>query len=322
MDNKLLFGIILAFAFASAAYGAAIGMGNATIAPGGTAVVPITLTGMDDFGGVDVNISYNPNVVNINDITSGLPGALVVPNINNTIGLARAAVLSTPTPGPNSPLTIFKVELKAVGLAGKPEDLVLGLSVGMLVYTNGTQVVPTVSNGTFAIVGNVVPHAQITGNLTGKILSEASGLPIPNATVKLYNGSVYDSNALYASATADESGGFTLSDLAPGEYQLVAEAQGYGSVLTVTSVVSGKALQAGSVRLPPEIANKSEVAQPPAQPPAQTGAGGKPAASQDYTLTIAGIAVVAIIAAIAFFLARRKPGMTVPPKAPETKPPQ
>ncbi len=227
MDNKLLFGIILVLAFVSAAHGAAISMGNATLPPGGTAVVPITLTGMDDFMGVDVNISYNPAVVTVKNISSGLPGALFVPNINNTIGLARAVIVSMAMPGPNSPLTLFNVELKAAGPASEPSDLVL--SVGTLVYTNGTPVVPAVSSGTFAIVENTVPHAQPTGNFTGRA---------------------------------------------------------------------------------------------PAQPPAQTGAAGNPAPPQDYTLIIAGIAVVAIIATIAFFLMRRKPVMTVPPKAPGTEPPQ
>jgi hypothetical protein len=113
-----------------------------TIALGGTAVVPITLTGMDDFGGVDVNISYNPAVVNINGISSPLSGALLVPNINNTIGLARAAVLSTQTPGPNSPLTIFNVELKAVGFASKESDLVLGLSAARLFIPTGRRSSP------------------------------------------------------------------------------------------------------------------------------------------------------------------------------------
>lgn len=169
-----------------------------------------------------------------------------------------------------------------------------------------------------------MPPAQPTGNVTGKITSESTGLPVPNATVKLYNGSMYG-NAPYASATTDESGAFTIAGLAPGEYQLVVEAAGYGSALTVSPVRLGRTMQV-NIRLPPEIANKSgapaqqPATQPPAQPAAQPGAG-QPAAPQDSTPIIAG-AAAAIIVAVAYLLMRRKkaPKEGTPATAEQTNP--
>src|SRR5260221_8564233 len=68
----------------------------------------------------------------------------------------------------------------------------------------------------------VTAFGQFTSGLQG-ILQDASGAAIPNATVKLRNAST----GVVAEARTDESGEYHFRSLAPGRYEITAEAPGF-----------------------------------------------------------------------------------------------
>jgi hypothetical protein len=71
--------------------------------------------------------------------------------------------------------------------------------------------------------------------LHGRVLSAATGQPIPNATVSLA--------ALAREARSDSLGQFTLSGMRPGEYELVVRAVGYAPARAIVPLTAGPALE-------------------------------------------------------------------------------
>src|SRR3984893_11526555 len=72
---------------------------------------------------------------------------------------------------------------------------------------------------------------QFTSGLQG-VLEDASGGGIPNATVKLRNVST----GIVAEAKTDDSGGYHFRSLAPGRYELSADAPGFQSTPATVTV--------------------------------------------------------------------------------------
>ena len=68
-----------------------------------------------------------------------------------------------------------------------------------------------------------VVFAQVsTGDITGRVL-DAQGNVVAGATVTAKN----NANELTRSATTNDSGEYTLSQLPPGTYEIAAEARGF-----------------------------------------------------------------------------------------------
>lgn len=208
MANKSL---LLALAFVSAAFAQAVGIGNVTIAPGGAANASITLVGMDDFGAADITLYYGPGVIEVKSASLGFSGygGFFVENINNTAGKSKFVMFTTAMPGPNSPLKLVNLELKAVGLAGKESDLVLGLEVITLSYTNGTEIIPKVSNGTVTILGTAQTQQVSVGTFTTAVGSNVTVPVVVGNAGLIAGGSVkLVFNPAIANAAGVSSGNF------------------------------------------------------------------------------------------------------------------
>src|ERR1700690_440493 len=72
--------------------------------------------------------------------------------------------------------------------------------------------------------GQVRPAAPRYASITGVVLDDATGAPVPRAVVKLETKSADPSDAV---AWTDDHGGFLFSRVPPGQYSLTAQRDGY-----------------------------------------------------------------------------------------------
>jgi hypothetical protein len=143
---------------------AMVKINNAAAAPNANTSTQIVLSAMSDFGTANIDLFYNPSVVQVTGASIGFSGygGSLTPNIDNTIGKARFLITVTDIPGPNSPLTLVNVNLQAVGSIGQVSPL--ELSVITLAHSDGSSVIPSVQNGIFNIsISSVIP-GDVTGN--------------------------------------------------------------------------------------------------------------------------------------------------------------
>ena len=106
--------------------------------------------------------------------------------------------------------------------------------------TNGPVTVTvggTVSNGvTFTLVTN--------GNISGRVTDAVTAAAIPNATVKLSQGST-----TIANTTSNANGDYSFSDLTPGNYAIEVSSSGYGTRRIGLVTVSGGGNTTANVNL-------------------------------------------------------------------------
>ena len=143
--------------------GAVIDISNSSALPDASSYTLINLSGMNNFGAVAIDLYYNGSVVSVTSASLGFSGhgVSLTSNINNTIGKARFLISTTDIPGPNSPLILMNVSLKAAGSEGQISTL--GLVVPTLADTDGSSPASmVVNNGTFIILPSATPPASIT----------------------------------------------------------------------------------------------------------------------------------------------------------------
>lgn len=72
------------------------------------------------------------------------------------------------------------------------------------------------------------------GTISGTVTDAVTTNPIPDATVAIFQGTTFIDSAL-----TDVNGDYTIPDLAPGNYTVLAIAQGYQAAFSAKSVVAG-----------------------------------------------------------------------------------
>ena len=140
-----------------------VNIGNASAVANGTNTVSVNLSGMNDFGVILFDVSYDHTVVNIASASLGFSGygGDLTPNINNNTGQATFLIMTTSIPGPNSPLSLLNITLQSVG--NKAQTSALDLSIITLAdATNGASVIPETNNGLFTILNSAPVMTSIT----------------------------------------------------------------------------------------------------------------------------------------------------------------
>lgn len=78
-----------------------------------------------------------------------------------------------------------------------------------------------------------------TGKITGRIVSPATGAPVPDAVVEITGGNDRTSPFILPSARSGEDGAFESRRLAPGAYRLVIRKEGFAPAETTVTVSPG-----------------------------------------------------------------------------------
>ena len=139
---------------------------NATADPGQTVTVPINITGVTNLATADIWLSYNKDVVIVENVTKGNLGDITV-GIDNTAGVTKMNWFSAT--GKTGDFVFAYVALKAVGSAGQTS--VLDLEVKELTDTGANPITHTVEDGVFKILtpDTTPPDTKIVSGPTGTI---------------------------------------------------------------------------------------------------------------------------------------------------------
>ena len=148
---------LLATSTASATGTETISIGSATVNPGDTVVLPITIADVTDVTGVTLTIVYDVNIVTIQNVvanSSVVTGSGVYPYIDNTIGKATIPLTNTNSITTTSAIPIIDITFGVVGNSGSS---ILELQEVELSDDSFNVYVPdTINNGEIIIVTVII----------------------------------------------------------------------------------------------------------------------------------------------------------------------
>lgn len=174
------------------------------------------------------SVSANQTTI-VNFALSSNPGSLS--------GSVKDASTQNPVPG-----AIVTVKLDIVTIAQAVTDMngnytIFNLSpdtyevtVSALGFQSQTQIAEVISNQTTNVFFLLAPNP---GAISGTISSSVTSNPIPNATVAVFQGTIFIDFAL-----TDDAGKYTIQGLAPGEYTVLVIAKGFQSAFSKSTVAS------------------------------------------------------------------------------------
>lgn len=110
-------------------------------------IVPITLSGVTNYGTGTINISYNPGVVHVTNVAGTYQSTLITSNIDNTTGITRISAWNTG--GVSGDVFFANVTFESVGPCQSP----LRIDIRKLVDTDMSSILTTVANGSFTTIG-------------------------------------------------------------------------------------------------------------------------------------------------------------------------
>lgn len=138
--------------------GTTVEVGSASVAPGATAQVPITVksfTASGGFGSYNFKLNFKPEGILVDSIKAGAEpfGDPAAANINNNVGLVLLNDFHSQVPGPKGNIVVANVVVKGVA----PGSWSLALTITDLVAIDGADIPATVVNGTVTVAGAPVP---------------------------------------------------------------------------------------------------------------------------------------------------------------------
>ncbi|MDY6959744.1 MAG: cohesin domain-containing protein, partial [Halobacteriota archaeon] len=227
--------LFVSFVPSALAQDTAISIGDGSVDPGESVTVPVMIRNATNVGVVDINITFDPTVVNVEVeeiyvdvldkwfITSDFDNP--IPVIDNTTGFARIGAFQSENPGLNGDVGIVNLILTAVGDAGSFTTFDITVNELKEATPEGIDIPATVEDSMFTIRGdgNSVISCDSSGDeknmfMPGEgIYVKAEGLsPSTSYKVWIQDNPVSDGDALNTSedpsgiqevVTSDGSGG-------------------------------------------------------------------------------------------------------------------
>ena len=134
-----------------------VSIADIIVEPGDTVVVPLMINDMTDYGTGTINITYDPSVVHVTDVTSSPDSTVYAFNNNNVAGFTKISALNTD--GASGDIVFANVEFTAVGSSG--DSTLLNLDVISL-YDRSYNTIPTiVDSGSFTIQSSADPKPSL-----------------------------------------------------------------------------------------------------------------------------------------------------------------
>jgi len=138
-----LFALLLATTQVSAT---TVSIADVTMESGSAITLPITIDDIVNYGTGTINITYDPAVVHVTDVTSSPDSTIIAKNIDNTTGLVRISAWNTG--GVSGDIVFANVTFTSVGVGATP----LNLTVDTLQDITGPEIPSvTVRNGSIEI---------------------------------------------------------------------------------------------------------------------------------------------------------------------------
>jgi hypothetical protein len=160
------------FALTESASAQVLSIGSGTIAPGGTDTVDLNISGLGNgtaLGAYDINVGFNPSVVNFSSAAFGDPslgdqlnlqGYGTINAINPGNGTVELFELSLDDPGTligsqTSSFTLATLTFDGVGVGGSP----LALSVNAIGDENGNPLTTSLAGGSITVTSSTTTAA-------------------------------------------------------------------------------------------------------------------------------------------------------------------
>lgn len=134
----------------SAAQSNVVSVGDVVLDPGNSTIIPIMIYNATDVAGVELNLTYNPDVVNVTDAESGDFTDIFMPNLMYADGRVKITTLVIGRDLSGN-LIGANVTLEAVG--GPGDSSPLNLEDIVLSNKDGNTLEFVTDNGTFSIPG-------------------------------------------------------------------------------------------------------------------------------------------------------------------------
>ncbi len=120
-----------------------VSIGDVTCKPHESVTVPVTLSGVMNYGTGTINITYNPGVVHVTNAASTPQSTVTSYSIDNTTGITRISAWNTG--GVSGDVIFANVTLKSVGNCQSP----LNITIVKLRDTGFAVIPATAENGSF-----------------------------------------------------------------------------------------------------------------------------------------------------------------------------
>jgi len=169
--------------------------------PGENKAVPITVFGVVDMGGCEINFIYDPTVVYVTDVARGDLNFSFEYNINNGSGWMRANALDVY--GQSGNVTFAYVTLAAVGNKSDVSEMrfedsrLLDVSFGEIAHIR--------RNGTFSILQNVPPDVTNVSATPATILYDNGRPRSPGTNITSLSAYVTDTDGSITAVTINLS---------------------------------------------------------------------------------------------------------------------
>jgi len=254
----------------SGAQTTSVSIADITAASGDVVTVPLMVNDMTDFGTATINITYDPLVVHVTNITDSSDSVIAAFNNNNAAGFT--AISASNTGGASGDIVFANVEFTAVGSDG--DSTLLSLTIDSLYDRSFNAISATIGDGSFTIQSSTDPAPHLTTyTISGTEIDVAFSEPVDAAILignatgvvrTLYTGSgVTDPDPQVWDET-DDSGNpvadgmyqvnITMDD---GVNQVVYDAS--KSILITEAALISIGDGCGIVTIPIEIGNGADV---------------------------------------------------------------
>jgi len=178
---------------------------DVTAVPNAYAFTSVMFKNVTDLGSGNINVTFDPSVIQVVNVTSGDGNALTVQdwNVNNTAGSLEIASWDANDPH-NGDVVFAHVTFHAVG--EYPDSTPLAISSSELIdYTSYGIIGHSVTNGTFSIIDNEPPVITDTIATSDVILNDNGRPRVPGTNVTILNATVLDSESGVVNVTIDLS---------------------------------------------------------------------------------------------------------------------
>ena len=133
-----------------------VSIADITADPGDVVTVPLMVNDVTDFGTGTINITYDPSVVHVTDVTGSSDSAVAAFNNNNVAGFT--AISASNAAGANGNIIFAKVVFTAVGAGSTP----LNIDVITLYNRSSNAISAAVDSGLFTSGDVSTPPAYST----------------------------------------------------------------------------------------------------------------------------------------------------------------